>query len=434
MDVFKIRHIIYIFLFFALISTTETSAQTKIDTTMSPEYLVKKILLGNGILVGKVKYTGKRHAIGYYAHPNKALGIDSGIVLTTGHIHLIPGPNKSPRSGWAANAPGDDDLDGIARGKTYDAAVLEFDFVTASENLSFRYVFASEEYQEYVGSKFNDVFAFFLDGPNIKKVNLARLPDSNSPITVNTVNNERNSKYYIDNTYYNTTDPFIWDVRNRKVIKNKHYMEEENIPPYDTQFDGFSSVLEVSYKVIPNEVYHIKIAIADVADGILDSGVFLEGSSFKSSGQQIVRIDNHFETIQVQKLADEPAEISIPLNEVQPLHLEESIHTGIVHFDFDRYDLNEQAVIEVKRIVHAWRKTPSANIEISGHTDAKGSHTYNNKLSERRSSRVAAALMELGIPQEQLRIKYFGEEVPVSPNNSDQGRARNRRVICTIML
>ncbi len=412
----------------------DVSGQTVIDTTLSADYLVKKILLGNGVLVGEVKYSGSPYGIAYYQHPNKALGIDSGIVLTSGHVQLIHGPNKSPRSGWASNAPGDRDLDGIARGRTYDASVLEFDFVTASENLSFRYVFASEEYQEYVGSKFNDVFAFFLDGPNANKVNLARLPDNKTPITVNTVNNERNSKYHIDNTYYNTTDPFVWDVRNRKVVKNKHYMEEEEIPPHDTQFDGFTTVLEVHYKVIPNEVYHIKIAIADVADGILDSGVFLEGGSFHSFGEQIVRLDDHFESLDLAVVPDDTEIVPIPLNEVEPLEVEEKVHTGIVHFDFDRYDLNEQAVKEIKLIYKVWRKTPSAKIEIAGHTDAKGSDTYNNKLSERRSSRVAAALMELGIPQDQLKIVYFGEQIPVSPNDSDPGRARNRRVVCTILL
>ena len=431
----KIRSFPYIVLvaYFSLISTW-VSAQTAIDTTLAPETLVKKILLGNGVLVGDVNFTGNRHAIAYYKHPQKALGIDSGIVLTSGHVHLINGPNKSPRSGWASNTPGDDDLDKIARGKTYDAAVLEFDFVTASENVGFRFVFASEEYQEYVGSKFNDVFAFFLDGPNANHVNLARLPDNKTPITVNTVNNERNSKYHVDNTYVNTTDPFVWDVRNRKVIKNKHYMEEEQIPPYDTQFDGFTTVLNVQYQVIPNEVYHIKIAVADVADGILDSGVFLEGGSFHSFGDQIVRLDNHFKAVELPEVPQETEIVPIPLNEVEPLKIEEKVHTGIVHFDFDRYDLNDQAVKEVKLIYRAWRKTPSARIEIAGHTDAKGSDTYNVRLSERRSSRVAAALMEMGIPKDQIRIVYFGEKSPVSPNTSDHGRARNRRVVCTLLL
>ncbi len=432
MNIRKLPNIIIILVFFLF--AHGAASQTAIDTTLTPEYLVKKILLGNGVLVGEVKFTGPKHAIAYYQHPQKTLGIDSGLVLTSGHVQLIHGPNKSPRSGWASNTAGDPDLDAIARGKTYDGAVLEFDFVTASENLNFRYVFASEEYQEYVGSKFNDVFAFFLDGPNADHVNLARLPDNRTPITVNTVNNERNSKFYIDNTYFNTTDPFVWDVRNRKVIKNKHYMEEEQIPPFDTQFDGFTAVLEAHYQVIPNEVYHIKIAIADVADGILDSGVFLEGGSFRSFGEQIVRLDNHFKAVKLPEVPQETEIVPIPLNEVEPLAVEETVHTGIVHFDFDRFDLNEQAVKEVKLIYKAWRKTPSARIEIAGHTDADGPDDYNIRLSERRSSRVAAALMEMGIPKDQIRIVYFGEFAPVSPNSSDQGRARNRRVVCTILL
>lgn len=412
------------------------NGQTRIDTTFTPDHLVKKILLGNGVLVGNVKYTGPRHAIGYYSHPHKALGIDSGIVLTSGHAYLIPGPNQSPRTGWASSAAGDADLDEIARGKTYDAAVLEFDFVTASENLSFHFVFASEEYLEYVGSKFNDVFAFFLEGPDLPKTNLAVLPDGKTPITVNTVNNERNSKYHVDNTYFNTSDPFIWDVKNRKVIKNKHYMEEEEIPPHDTQFDGFTTVLEARHKVIPNEVYHIKIAIADVADGILDSGVFLEGGSFQSSGDRIVRLDKHFDEIEVPEIPKNTALVPVQLEEIPARNVRSTdrIKTALIHFDFDRYDLTPEAAQSVRQIYRNWKRTPSAHIEIAGHTDAKGSDGYNIKLSEQRSNRVAAALLELGVPKDLLKIVYYGETHPVSSNQTDQGRALNRRVVCTIML
>ena len=68
----------------------------------------------------------------------------------------------------------------------------------------------------------NDVFAFFITKPNGEKINIAKLPDGITPITVNTVNHELNQHYYIDNAYTNTTDPFIWDVRNRKVINNEN--------------------------------------------------------------------------------------------------------------------------------------------------------------------------------------------------------------------
>ena len=415
------------------VATLPAFGQTTIDTTRSAEYLVKQILVGNGVLVGNVTYTGAPHAVGIYMDGSKPIGIDTGIILTSGHALLAKGPNKSPRTGWASNFPGDDDLDLIARGKTHDAAVLEFDFVTASENLTFRYVFASEEYLEYVGSKFNDVFGFFLIGPDGSKVNLATLPDNHTPITVNTVNNSRNSKYYIDNTYFNTTDPFVWDVRNRKVVRNEHYMEEEHSPPYNTQFDGFTTVLEVHQRVIPNEKYHIKLAIADVADGILDSGVILEGGSFSSNGQQIVRLDQHFEGFNLTIPKDVEI-VPITRSEIEPVHEPEPIKTKIINFDFDKHDLNDEAVIHIRNIYRAWQRYPESTIEIAGHTDSFGSIEYNKKLSRNRSYAVANALKTLGVPEKNLKIVFFDERRPVSDNSSDDGRAMNRRVVCTILL
>ena len=324
----------YCLALFLLMLSTATMGQGVIDTTKSADYLVKKILIGNGVLAGNVSFTGAKHSIGLYADGTAPVGIDTGIVLTSGNAIYTVGPNRSPRSGWASNAPGDKDLDGIARGKTHDASVLEFDFVTASENLSFRFVFASEEYLEYVGSKFNDVFGFFLTDPEGRTVNLARLPDSKNPITVNTVNNKRNSKYFIDNTFYNTTDPFVWDVRARKVVKNDHYMKEDVDPPYEIQYDGFTTVIEVNYRVEPNAKYHIKMAIADVADGILDSGVFLDGGSFKSSGNQIVRIDNHFDQVEISIPKDLEI-VPVVKSEIIPVEEPKIVKIEMINFDFD---------------------------------------------------------------------------------------------------
>ena len=101
------------------------------------------------------------------------------------------------------------------------------------------------------------------------------------------MNHESGKSYYVDNPYYNTTDPFVWDVRKRKVVKNKKYQKEAEMPEYDIQYDGFTVVLTARYHVIPNEIYHIKMAVADVADGILDSGVFLAAGSFQSDGDEV---------------------------------------------------------------------------------------------------------------------------------------------------
>lgn len=409
-------------------------AQINIDTTHSAEYLVNNILLGSGVLTGNVKFTGEKHAIGIYGDSSRQIGINSGIVLTSGNAFYVMGPNKSPRTGWASNARGDEELDNIARGKTYDASVLEFDFVTTSENLSFKYVFASEEYLEYVGSKFNDVFAFFIEGPGLGKINIAKLPDGKTPITVNTVNNELNEQYYVDNTYVNTTDPYVWDVRNRKVIENKYYLKKEIPPKYNVQFDGFTTILEAKCKVIPDQVYHIKIAISDVGDGILDSGVFLEAGSFSSYGDQVVSLSNHFDrAIPLQPLKGIGPEIRLE-KRVITRHIPKRISLGAVEFSFDKYYLSIDAHNTIKKIYKKWRKSPQSKIELLGHTDSKGSDSYNDELSKNRSTSVANALIALGVPEKQLLVSYVGEKIPLRSNASDFGRARNRRVELTLVF
>ncbi len=401
---------------------------SQIDTTYTADYLVKEILVGNGVLVGNVKFTGQKHAIGLFTDPTDQIGITEGIVLTSGNAFYVPGPNKTPRSGWASNAPGDEQLDRIARGKTYDAAVLEFEFVTVSENLSFEFVFGSEEYLEYVGSKFNDVFAFFVSGPNMEYQNIARLPDGKTPITVNTVNNQLNKKYYIDNAFTNVTDPFIWDVRNRKVIENKNYLKEEVPPMYDIQFDGFTTVLTARCKVVPNEVYQIKMAISDVGDGILDSGVFLKGGTFSSYGKEIVKLDDHFDEQQpLRRIAKKQPGLStngIRLNrELNKVH-----RLGKVEFDFDRYQLTSVSRAVIQQVYQAWKDSNNYSIVISGHTDSMGSEQYNLDLAKNRAQSVASELMTLGVPPENLIVRAIGESDPVQNNATAFGRARNRRV------
>ncbi|UII34055.1 OmpA family protein [Fulvivirga ulvae] len=399
-----------------------------VDTTRTANDLVNNILLGNGVQIGNVSFTGQKHAIGFYEDQTLQVGIEKGILLTSGNALFVAGPNKSPRSGWASDAAGDYELDAIARGKTYDAAVLEFDFVTVSENLSFQFVFASEEYLEYVGSKFNDVFAFFIEGPDIGKKNIARLPDGSTPITVNTVNNELNSQYYIDNTYVNTTDPFIWDVRNRKVIENKNYLQEEIPPKYNIQFDGFTQVLEARCKVVPNKVYHIKIAIADVGDGILDSGVILKGGSFRSYGDQVVSLDKHFRNEVTPKTAESKRPALAASGRQLTRSIPKEIILGNIEFEFDKYRIPVNAKNTLTTVINEWYKKPAGKIHVIGHTDSWGSDQYNIVLSRRRSEAVAHALSGLGIPESQLVIHFYGEERPLKTNDTTDGRARNRRV------
>lgn len=400
----------------------------QVDTTKTATYLVEEILLGSGVLIGNVKFTGEKHAIGVYEDSTNQLGIKQGIILTSGNAYYILGPNKTPRSGWASNAPGDEDLNNIARGKTYDASILEFDFVTMSENLSFEFVFASEEYLEYVGSKFNDVFAFFITTPDGEQYNIATLPDGETPITVNTVNNELNSQFYIDNAYTNVTDPFIWDVRNRKVITNENYQKEEQPPKYFTQFDGFTTVLQATTTVIPNEVYHIKIAISDVGDGILDSGVFLKAGTFSSFGEQVVAVDDHFnKKLPVPDLLEKTK----PITEMPAINargMERNMAIANVEFEFDKANITNKGLATIQYVYNQWMIDPNKEILIKGHTDSIGSDAYNIRLSQKRAEAVAVKLQELGVSPNKLAIQFYGETKPLQSSTHDFGRSKNRRV------
>ncbi|MEM6526469.1 MAG: OmpA family protein [Bacteroidota bacterium] len=403
-------------------------ADAQIDTTRSVDYLVRDILVGNGVLVGNVKYTGAKQAIALYQDSTSQVGIEEGILLTSGNVFYALGPNKSAHFGGVTNAPGDIQLDRIAKGKTYDASVLEFEFVTVSENLSFEFVFASEEYLEYVGSKFNDVFAFFVEGPGLENINIAKLPDEKTPITVNTVNHENNKSYYIDNIYMNVTDAYVWDVRNRKVIWNKHFLKKEVPAAFNTQFDGFTTLLTAKCRVIPNQVYKIKIAIADVSDRILDSGVFLKGGSFSSYGKEFVELKDHFvERRQLQKISRiNPQFYEIPVRltkKIRPV-----VNQGRVEFDFDQYHLSASAKTAIVQFYNQWKEAPEHVIKVFGHTDNKGSIDYNYKLAVMRAEAVANELKKLGVPSENLRLFFKGELEPIHTNRTSFGRARNRRV------
>jgi len=177
-----------IFILILVTTASEIYSQIQLDTTHTERYLVESVLLGNGVKVGNILFTGVKHAIGIFEDSSKTIGIFKGIILTSGNAYYSLGPNQSANKGWANGAPGDEDLNKYTTGFTYDAAVLEFDFITEAENLVFNYVFA--EYLEYVGSKFNDVFGFFVSGPGMKNINIARLPYTGIPITINNVNHE----------------------------------------------------------------------------------------------------------------------------------------------------------------------------------------------------------------------------------------------------
>jgi gliding motility-associated-like protein len=253
-----------------------TFSQMVTSTAQTPGGLVQNVLLGPGVTVSNITYTGSPSAIGDFTATGTNLALESGIVLTTGTVlnngNGPHGPNNSSNSGVDNNRPGYFRLNNLLGGgaTTFNAAVLEFDFIPYSDTVRFRYVFGSEEYMEYVNSAFNDVFAFFISGPGIPGgiMNMAKLPNG-SEVAINNVNNGTNNAGPCANcALYN----YNGDGTNAPFNSNPFYI----------QYDGFTKPIEAVAKVQCGQTYHLIIAIADVGDGIYDSGIFLEANSLSS--------------------------------------------------------------------------------------------------------------------------------------------------------
>jgi gliding motility-associated-like protein len=216
-------------------------------------------LAGPGITVSNATLAGSPLAAGTFNGAASNIGMNSGVVLCTGPVTLAPGPNNTGSAGQDNGQPGNNLLNGLAGAQTYNAVVLEFDFIPLSNSIEFDYVFGSEEYPEWVNSGFNDAFAFYISGPGIAgQQNIAVVPGTGIPVTINTINGGSNGQYYVDNAGGATV-----------------------------QYDGFTTLLTATSTVQACETYHLTLMIADGGDGIWDSGVFLAEGSLTSAVVEI---------------------------------------------------------------------------------------------------------------------------------------------------
>lgn len=245
--------------------------------------LVNNVFIGGGCFdTENISFIGNAGmSAGTFSGGGSSIGLESGVILSSGNVGLCTGPNNATGAGATSGGGSDPDLAQAAGTSIMDAARLEFDFTPTQSQITFRYVFASEEYCDYVNSGFNDVFGFFLSGPGISgpysgnAVNIALLPGG-IPVTINNVNHASNAAYYVGNIPAGSpqlTDP---SCAGHPVSG----------PPgtIDCQYDGFTVILTAVANVIPCETYHIKLAIGDAVDAAFDSAVFLEANSFDAGG------------------------------------------------------------------------------------------------------------------------------------------------------
>jgi hypothetical protein len=218
-------------------------------------------LAGAGVTISNVQYTGANAQAGTIDVVDpKVVAFNHGVILSTGNIADVVGPNKSESITGDMGGSHDTDLDALIANSqtvnpiTFDAASLEFDFVPTTNKVYFTYVFGSEEYLEWV-NLYDDVFAFYVNG-----VNCATVPGtSNTAVSIDTINSTVNSNFYRDNSFINTPSN-----------------------PINIESDGLSVEMVCSATVTANQTNHIKLAIADTSDQVLDSVVMIKSGSFST--------------------------------------------------------------------------------------------------------------------------------------------------------
>ncbi len=243
----------------------------------NPQNLVENVFLGSGVEVLSVQYQGDPKAVGFFSGANGNIGLERGIIMSTARVNSIDTPNNGSDDVGADDATSggsiDDDLAMIATDVLEDVARYTIKFIPAADTLRFRYVFASEEYPEFVCGGFNDVFGFFVTGENpdggaYNSQNIALIPDPSDPSGLTFTN----TPVAIDNVHDGSEGTCA-----------ASFEEYYNINPPGTQnfkLDAYTSVFTAEAIVVPCTEYTINLAIADVGDNNYGSSVFLEAKSF----------------------------------------------------------------------------------------------------------------------------------------------------------
>ena len=262
-------------LFFTiLISNLVLSQNIQVNSqTYSPQQLIEDILIDSdcitNVLVTNViggDFNSTDQSYGFFDATGTTFPFSSGLVLSTGRLANTQGPNTTLSDDDAPNWIGDNDLEAILNEpNTINATIIEFDFTTIADQVSFRYIFASEEYQENNPNtcQFSDLFGFLIRPVNSQQyTNIALVPNTLIPVKVTTVHP---------------------DIPNGCPAQNEFYFESFNGAVSPINFNGQTKVLTATANVVPNETYHVKLVIADEQNFRYDSAVFLEAGSFQLS-------------------------------------------------------------------------------------------------------------------------------------------------------
>lgn len=264
-------------------------------TAFSDQQLIEEVLFGtncvDNIIVNNTisgNFSNGDLSYGYFNANNSDFPFSEGLVLSTGRLSNVPGPNNSLSDDDAPNWGGDSDLDNaLGINNTLNATVFEFSFTPQANNINFRYIFASEEYRENnpFTCDFSDAFAFLIRPTGGQYENLALVPGTNTPVLVTTVRPE---------------------IPGECEAINEEYFGQFNDVDAPINFNGQTAILTAETNVIAGQTYEIKLVIADETNYRYDSAVFIEANSFNVGvdlGQDQILCED--ETINLQVDNDE---------------------------------------------------------------------------------------------------------------------------------
>ncbi len=242
-----------------------SAQQIVTDTSSSLESLVQSSLGQGCVEISNVSSSvnGLSNGINSYGTFDKAdsnFPFQNGIILSTGSIEsagnsVITSSLNEGNSNWTTDADLENTL-GITN--TLNATVIEFDFISAADQIAFNYILASEEYNTNFPCQYSDGFAFLIKKANTPEIfeNIALVPGSNTPVNTSTIHEE---------------------VVGFCDGQNEEFFEGYNIG--DTNYNGRTTVLTARADITPNVLYRVKLIIADQTDGNYDSAVFIEDTS-----------------------------------------------------------------------------------------------------------------------------------------------------------
>jgi len=266
----KTRFLIFISVI-ALCSISE--GQLKV-TGGASSATIQNYLFGPGVKISNIsiKCSGLNQ-FGTFNAQATQLGIDSGLLITTGTIQEAVGPDNQCCSSITVGTTSHDACIAAEVGlaeRQFDPCIIEFDIIPTCDTFNVSYVFGSEEYNTGIGG-YNDVFGFFVTGPNpaggaYSCQDFALIPGSTNIVSINNVNYNTNTAYYRDNH------------KNSSNLYN------------DFQYNGLTVPLVATIPVVPCTSYHMKVAVVDIGNPGYDSGVFLKFKSLACAQDQILSV------------------------------------------------------------------------------------------------------------------------------------------------